>query len=164
MSERGTEYLYPLLRRAARELERLELEGLSRTRARLRPAHVPVLAALLDASPLTPSELTARCETEPSTLTGLLTHLEAEGLITREKVVLDQRSQTIHLTARGRAAARVAVRTRAWAQNATLAALGRESADELVTVLGQLAAHAQAIRESGERPSARPRPRRVRQR
>ena len=106
MRESG-EYLSALLRRAARELERLEHAGLSRTQARLRPAYVPVLAALLDASPLTPSELCARCEAEPSTMTGILRTLETRGFVNREKVVRDQRTQAITLTARGRAAARV---------------------------------------------------------
>lgn len=157
----GTEYLYVLLRRAARELERLEQAGLARTRAKLRPSHVPVLTALLEASPLTPGELAARCELEPSTMTGLLRALEKEGLIEREKVARDQRTRAISLTPRGRAASRVAVRTRAWAQQEVLRALPREDAERLAPLIAQIAAISAQARSSAE--TSRPKnPRRAR--
>ena len=134
------EDLYVLLRRAATELERLEAARLGRTRARLRPAHVAVLGALLDASPLTAGELCARGEVEPSTMTGLLRELESRGLIERERRVKDERTRAIRLTPRGHGAARVAVRTRASAQALVLRALGREQSGQLSLLLGQLAA------------------------
>lgn len=139
----GGEYLVALLRRATRELEGLEQIGLGRSRARLRPAHVPILSALLEASPLTPGELSARCEIAPTTMTGLLRALEEEGLIARERLVQDERTQAISLTARGRAASRVAARTRAWAQERVLGALPPESARTIVHLLASLAAAAE---------------------
>jgi len=123
--------LHVLLRRAVREFERLEARLLERTGARLRPGAVPLLAILLDESPLTATDLCERCEVEPSTLTGVLRTLETNGLITRSKVVLDQRRQAITLTPRGRAAARVALRARTRAEEAVLAALPRNIVDAL---------------------------------
>ncbi len=139
-----------LLRQALRELERLEGVGLSRARARLRPGHVAVLAALLDASPLTPGELGVRCEIEPSTMTGLLRTIEQQGLISREKVVLDQRTQHLTLTPRGRAAARVAMRTRHSAQQAVLRGLPRDLSRQLQTILARVAAAATAAADNAE--------------
>lgn len=144
MQESG-EYLYVLLKRAARELEKLEAAALGRTRARLRPASVPVLAALLDASPLTPGELAARCEAEPSTMTGLLRTLEERGLVARERLIKDERTFAILLTPRGRAAARVAARRRAWAEHAVLRALPRGASKKLAPLLGEVAAAARTL-------------------
>ncbi len=160
MSEQGSEYLYVLLRRAARELERLEAVGLSRGRARLKPNHVPVLAALLEASPLTPGELAVRCDIEPSTLTGILKTLEDEGLVQREKVAADQRTQAVTLTPRGRAAGRVAIRTRLAAQQAIQRALPRGGASELTSLLGQVATAAQEAAELAAQRKTLPRVRR----
>ena len=162
MSDRGaapgtedTEYLYVLLRRSTRELERLEGVGLSRARVQLRPAHVSVLAALLEASPLTPGEIAARCELEPSTLTGLLRALEKQALIERQKVVLDQRSQVVSLTSRGRAASRVAIRIRAEAQADVLHALPRELTGHIGSWLAKLAVAAQKAADAGSRRKGR---------
>lgn len=155
-----------LLKRATREMERLEELGLAGTRASLRPSHVPVLAALLEASPLTPGELASRCDIEPSTLTGLLRTLEKEGLIAREYLVRDERTYGVVLTARGRAASRVAVRTRDWAQSLVLKALGRDTAQLVSPLLGQVAAAAreaqQVAREQKTRRSAARKPRKPR--
>lgn len=137
------EYLVALLRRATRDLEALERIGLERSRARLRPAHVPLLSALLEASPLTPGEIAARCEVPPTTLTGLLRTLEAEGLIVRERLVQDERTQAVSLTPRGRSASRVAARTRAWAQDQVLGMLPPESAETILALLAGLAAAAE---------------------
>jgi DNA-binding MarR family transcriptional regulator len=150
LSEQGSEYLHVLLRRSLRDLERLESARLSRARARLRPAHIGVLAALLDASPLTATELAARCELEPSTMTGLLRSLQEQGLIERQKVVLDQRRQAVSLTPRGRAASRVAVRTRSAVQRVVLRALPRDLARELTTVLGRLSVAVQGAADEEE--------------
>lgn len=154
MSEQVSEYLYVLLRRSLRELERLEGVGLSRARARLRPAQISVLAALLDASPLTPGELAARCELEPSTMTGVLAALEKEGLIERQKVVLDQRTQAVSLTPRGRAASRVALKTRIQSQNAVLKTLPKETSAVVAAVLGRLSVATQAAADAGESKQA----------
>jgi DNA-binding MarR family transcriptional regulator len=139
------EPLTELLRRAVRELGRLESAGLSRTRARLRPGQVPILTALLEASPLTASELCARCDAEPSTMTGVLRTLEAGGLVTREKVVQDQRRQAVSLTARGRVAARAAAKARARAESKVLASLSRADAATAQRLLTMLADGAQAL-------------------
>jgi DNA-binding MarR family transcriptional regulator len=148
--------LHVLLRRAVREFEKLEARMLERSGARLRPGAVPLLAALLDASPLTATELCGQCEVEPSTMTGLLRTLESNDLITRSKVVLDQRRQAISLTPRGRAAARVALRARTRAEEAVLAGLPRATSDALKA--GILEAVVEAARATG--PSTEPRRRR----
>jgi DNA-binding MarR family transcriptional regulator len=140
------EELAVLLRRAAADLDRVEAARLSRTRAGLRPAHVAVLQALLRASPLTPGELCARCETEPSTMTGLLRALETRGLLERRRLVRDERSVALDLTPRGRAAARVAQRARVQAQAAVLRALPRGAGAQLLDLLEQLAAAARVVR------------------
>ncbi len=139
------EPLTDLLRRAVRELARLEAAGLSRTRARLRPGQVPILAALLEASPLTASELCARCDAEPSTMTGVLRTLEQRGLVTRERVVQDQRRQAVSLTPRGRAAARIAAKARTRAESRVLARLSRADAATAQRLLAALADAAQAL-------------------
>ncbi len=123
----GRESLQVLLRRAMRELDRLEAQLLERTGSRLRPGSVPLLAALLEEAPLSATELCERCDVEPSTMTGLLRTLESHSLIERTKVVLDQRRQAITLTPRGRAAARIAVRARARAEETVRGALDREA-------------------------------------
>lgn len=166
MSGTGNEYLYVLLKRATREMERLEELGLSGTRASLRPPHVPVLAALLEASPLTPGELASRCDIEPSTLTGLLRTLEKEGLVAREYLVRDERTYGVVLTARGRAASRIAVRTRDWAQSLVLEALDRDVAQLVGPLLNQIAAAARQAQQTASdqksRRSAARKPRRLR--
>lgn len=166
MSAHGNEYLYVLLKRAAKELERLEEFGLAGTRASLRPPHVPVLAALLEASPLTPGELASRCDIEPSTLTGLLRTLDKEGLVAREYLVRDERTYAVVLTPRGRAASRVAVRNRDWAQSLVLHELPGDSAQLIAPLLGQVAAAAQTAqataREQKAKRSAARKPRKPR--
>lgn len=150
MSSGDTEYLYALLKRAARELERLETFGLSRARSPLRPAHVPVLAALLDASPLTPGQLAARCEVEPSTMSGLLNTLERSGLVDRVRLVSDERTSAVSLSARGKAASRVAVKTRTWAQEAVLEKLPDGAGAMLHELLARLVAAAQESAHEAE--------------
>jgi DNA-binding MarR family transcriptional regulator len=128
----------------------VEAAGLSRTRERLRPGQVPVLAALLEASPLTPSELCARCDAEPSTMTGVLRTLEGRGLVLRERVVADQRRQAVSLTPRGRAAARIAARARARAEARVLASLSRADAAGVQRLLVAVADAAQALAAGDE--------------
>jgi DNA-binding MarR family transcriptional regulator len=111
---------------------------------------VPILAALLEASPLTASELCARCDAEPSTMTGVLRTLESRGLVTREKVVEDQRRQAVSLTPRGRAAARGAAKARARAESKVLATLSRADAANAQRLLTALADAAQALSAEGD--------------
>jgi DNA-binding MarR family transcriptional regulator len=159
VSAQDTDYLYGLLKRAARELERLEAVGLSRARAQLRSAHIAVLSALLEATPLTPSELCVRCELEPSTMTGLLRALEREGLIERAKVILDQRSQQVQLTAKGRKIAKEAVRTRVAAQRAVLRKLPRTQARRLSLLLSRFVGAAAEAADTAVQKQALPRTR-----
>ncbi|MFM2152362.1 MAG: Winged helix DNA-binding domain [Pseudomonadota bacterium] len=131
MADHPTETLHVRLRRALRELERLEASMLERSGVRLRPGSVPLLAALLEASPLGVTELCELCQVEPSTMTGLLRTLESKGLITRTRVVLDPRRQAVTLTPRGRAAARGAVRARARTEEMAMKNLPATAADAL---------------------------------
>lgn len=157
MSEPNTEHLYVLLKRAVRALERLEEFGLADTRASLRPPHVPVLAALLEADQLTPGEIAARCHIEPSTLTGLLRTLEKEGLLAREYLVHDERTYAVVLTARGRAASRVAVRARAWAQTVVVDEIGADAFERIAPLLRQMTVVAEqaAQSDSAQLPTTR---------
>lgn len=145
MDEQRPEFLAQQLRRIARDLEALEAVELARGRSRLRPSQAPVLAALLEASPLSVSELCARCEVEPSTMTGILRTLVKGGLVSREKKVLDQRSSLLSLTPRGRAAARTSLDKRAASQRALLRLLPRERVSELVALLETLGTAAQRL-------------------
>jgi DNA-binding MarR family transcriptional regulator len=70
--------------------------GLSRARGH-------VLIQLLDAPDgLTPAQLADRSGATPANMTGLLRSLQREGLIRRERIPGDRRSQRICLTAAGR--------------------------------------------------------------
>ena len=62
-----------------------------------------VLIQLLDAAEgLTPAQLADRCGATPANVTGLLRSLQREGLIRRERIAGDRRSQRIRLTLPGR--------------------------------------------------------------
>jgi MarR family transcriptional repressor of emrRAB len=62
-----------------------------------------VLIQLLDAPKgLTPAQLADRCGATPANMTGLLRSLQREGLIRRERIAGDRRSQCILLTPAGR--------------------------------------------------------------
>lgn len=146
----GPEPLSELLRHVLRDLQRMEASALLHTRARLRPSQLPLLGELLETSPLTATELCARCDVDPSTMTGLIQTLVRRGLMTREKVVSDQRRHAIGLTPRGRAAAKVAIKTRLKAEKRLLSRLPRTDAQRLAPLLRALADAARALAESDE--------------
>jgi len=154
MHEQRPEFLSQQLRRIARDLDALDTAEMSRGRARVRPSQVPVLVALLEASPLSVGELCARCEVEPSTMTGVLRTLVTSGLVARERMVKDQRSHALTLTPRGRAAARVSLDKRLAAQRALLRTLPREKVAELQALLETLGSAAQklALERAARRP------------
>jgi DNA-binding MarR family transcriptional regulator len=73
----------------------------------LSSARGHVLAQLYDAPHgRTPAELAERAGTTPPTMTGLLRSLERKGLIRRQRVARDRRSQCILLTSAGKACVR----------------------------------------------------------
>jgi len=73
----------------------------------LSSARGHVLAQLYDAPHgRTPAELAERAGATPPTMTGLLRSLERKGLIRRQRVARDRRSQCILLTRAGKACVR----------------------------------------------------------
>jgi MarR family transcriptional regulator, transcriptional regulator for hemolysin len=75
-----------------RELERqLTPHGLS-------PAYMPILFALSEEGPLTPTTLAIRAAVEQPTMTATLNRMLRDGLITREPHPDDRRSTLIALT------------------------------------------------------------------
>ena len=73
----------------------------------LSSARGHVLAQLYDAPHgRTPAELAERAGATPPTMTGLLRSLERKGLIRRQRVARDRRSQCILLTSAGKACVR----------------------------------------------------------
>ena len=92
-------------------------------------------------------------------MTGLLRALEQEGLIERAKVILDQRSQQVQLTAKGKKAAREAIRTRVAAQRAVFRKLPRTQARRLSLLLGRFVGAASEAAEIAVQKQALPRTR-----
>jgi DNA-binding MarR family transcriptional regulator len=94
-------------------------------------------AATTDGVPL--SELAARLDVEPPTVTNMAARLERAGFVRRELDPADARVRRLHLTAKGRSAQReVEGRCRA-VERATLSALSPEERAELSRLLGKLA-------------------------
>ncbi len=77
---------------------------------RVRPAYLGVLMSLWKENGLKAVELCRRAGIEPSSMTGLLDRMEADGLVQRGADPEDRRAQRIALTEEGRRV-RVAVET-----------------------------------------------------
>jgi DNA-binding MarR family transcriptional regulator len=96
MTEESTDRLRTALMRTARYL---------RTQAadeRLTITQSSVLATLVREGPATPGDLAAGEALNPTLLSRVLAHLEAEGLVRRAAHPTDGRSTTIQATAAGR--------------------------------------------------------------
>ncbi len=99
-----TDCLYYLVSRAtlvATSILRAELAAAAGPR--VKPAYLGALMSLWNEEGLRAVELARRAGLEPSTTTGLLDRMEADGLIERRPDPTDRRALTIHLTAQGRA-------------------------------------------------------------
>ena len=62
-----------------------------------------ILRVLSEHSPLEPGQIAEACSILSPSLTGILTRMEAVGLVTREQSTADQRRQSVALTSRSRA-------------------------------------------------------------
>ncbi len=104
LPEVPTDCLYYLVSRAtlvATSILRAELTAAAG--ARVKPAYIGALMSLWNEEGLRAVELGRRAGLEPSTMTGLLDRMEADGLIERRPDPNDRRALTIHLTEEGRA-------------------------------------------------------------
>lgn len=100
-----------------------------------------VMLALWENSPRTVRELSDTLAMEPATLSPMLKRLEANGLVTRERVVGNERALAVGLTAEGGT-----LRERALSVPGTMLAklgLSREQAEELNLVMRGVIAAAQ---------------------
>ena len=90
------------LRRIVRHLRLVARQ--SETRAGVAPAQLFVLSRLRDQPAASVRELAARTLTDPSSVSVVLSKLEARGLVARSADPADKRRAQFALTARGRAA------------------------------------------------------------
>jgi DNA-binding MarR family transcriptional regulator len=90
------------LRRIVRHLRLVARQ--SETRAGVAPAQLFVLSRLRDQPAASVRELAARTLTDPSSVSVVLSKLEARGLVARSSDPGDKRRAQFALTARGRAA------------------------------------------------------------
>lgn len=100
-----------------------------------------VMLALWERSPRTVRETSDALAMEPATLSPMLKRLEANGLVTRERVIGNERTLAVGLTAEGRA-----LRSRAVSVPGTMMAklgLSREQAEDLNRMMRDVIAAAQ---------------------
>lgn len=100
-----------------------------------------VMLALWEKSPRTVREISDALAMEPATLSPMLKRLEANGLVTRERVAGNERALAVGLTAAGRE-----LRNRALSVPGTMMAklgLSREQAENLNRVMREVIAATQ---------------------
>jgi DNA-binding MarR family transcriptional regulator len=124
--------------------------GLSRARGQ-------VLIQLLDAPEgLTPAQLADRGGATPANMTGLLRSLQREGLIRRERIAGDRRSQRIRLTAAGGRMVDALLPALARRLSRIAGALTARQRQEMRDACGRICAAAKAIREGSRGKPAPP--------
>ena len=100
-----------------------------------------VMLALWEHSPRTVREISDALAMEPATLSPMLKRLEANGLVTRERVVGNERALAVGLTVEGRS-----LRKRALSVPGTMMeklGLSLEQAEDLNRMMGEVIAAAQ---------------------
>lgn len=135
------------LRRIVRHLRLVA--GQSESRVGVAPAQLFVLSRLRDQPASSVRELAARTLTDPSSVSVVLSKLEARGLIARSAHPTDKRRAQFALTARGRA---VLERAPELPQVRLVAAIGKLSATYRRTVADALVEVAGALGASGVKP------------
>jgi DNA-binding MarR family transcriptional regulator len=135
------------LRRIVRHLRLVA--GQSESRVGVAPAQLFVLSRLRDQPASSVRELAARTLTDPSSVSVVLSKLEARGLISRSAHPTDKRRAQFALTARGRAALE---RAPELPQVRLVAAIGKLSATYRRTVADALVEVAGALGASGVKP------------
>jgi DNA-binding MarR family transcriptional regulator len=118
--------------------ERLEPLGLS-------PRAWGVLSTLAESGPLTQIELATAMSIDRTAMVYLLDELEEQSLVERVRHPRDRRAFLIHLTAAGREMQRRAAAALAGAADTLLAPLDPAEREQLINLLGQVAAHWQRV-------------------
>ena len=68
----------------------------------LKPPQFGVLTVIESRPGMTQNELVEATDVDPSTMVGLIDHLEAEGLAERRPHPSDRRKRAVHVTAKGK--------------------------------------------------------------
>ena len=119
----------------------------------IHPGHKLVLLELESAGPRTQAQLAAASGYEPPTITLSVRQLEAAGLVVRSSSLSDGRATIVELSDQGRAL--LPKLKAAWRRVAeqTVAGLTSTSADQLTSVLDELAASlAAGVAPAGDVP------------
>jgi DNA-binding MarR family transcriptional regulator len=127
--------------------ERLEPLGLS-------PRAWGVLSTLAESGPLTQIELATAMSIDRTAMVYLLDELEEQSLVERIRHPRDRRAFLIHLTAGGREMQRRAAAALAGAADTLLAPLDPAEREQLINLLGQVAAHWQQVAAVQRDPGA----------
>ena len=104
----------------------------------LTPVQALILGFLNQEDQITSSELGRRTELDSATLTGILDRLEAAGFIERKNNPDDRRSIHIHLTPKGNALSREAIRVIAAANTEFMQVLTKEQKHNLHSIIQRL--------------------------
>ena len=125
--------------------ERLEPLGLS-------PRAWGVLSTLAESGPLTQIELAITMSIDRTAMVYLLDELEEQSLVERVRHPQDRRAFLIHLTGGGRDTRRRAAAALAGAADTLLTPLDPAEREQLVDLLGKVAAHWQQVRAAHPDP------------
>ncbi len=109
----------------------------------LTPVQAMILGFLNQEDQITSSELGKKTGLDSATLTGILDRLEAAGFIERKNNPDDRRSIHIHLTSKGNALSRKAIRVIASANTEFLQVLTKEQRRDLHDIIKKLRLSAQ---------------------
>ena len=126
-------------------IERLEPLGLS-------PRAWGVLSTLAESGPLTQIELATTMSIDRTAMVYLLDELEEQSLVERVRHPQDRRAFLIHLTGGGRDTRRRAAAALAGAADTLLTPLDPAEREQLVDLLGKVAAHWQQVRAAQPDP------------
>jgi len=126
-------------------IERLEPLGLS-------PRAWGVLSTLAESGPLTQIELATTMSIDRTAMVYLLDELEEQSLVERVRHPQDRRAFLIHLTGGGRDTQRRAAAALAGAADTLLTPLDPAEREQLVDLLGKVAAHWQQVRAAQPDP------------
>lgn len=104
----------------------------------LTPVQALILGFLHQEDQISSNELGKKTELDSATLTGILDRLEAAGFVERKNNPDDRRSIRIHLTPKGHALSREAIRVIAAANAEFLQILTREQKRDLFDIIKKL--------------------------
>ena len=122
----------------------------------LSPRAWGVLSTLAESGPLTQIELAIAMSIDRTAMVYLIDDLEAQALVERVRHPRDRRAFLIHLTAGGQEVRSRAAAALAGAADTLLTPLDPAEREQLVALLGKVAARWQQVSASGPDPGARP--------